>query len=881
MLRGEPGIGKSALLDYAADQAEGMPLLRTAGVQTDVELTFAALHELLYPVLNRLRALPGPQAAALGGAFGTAPGRGDDRFLVAVAVLTLLAEVAGDTGAVCLVDDAQWVDQASADALVFVARRLEAEGVVILFAARDGEPQDFRAPGLRERRLTGLDPAAAHDLLTEVAPELTDDVEEQLIGRTGGNPLALLELPPLLTPLQKTGAEPLPEPLPLGHSLERIFIERVARLPEPTQDLLLVGATEEMGNLATVLLAAATLGVQPEALEPAERAGLISAQDGRWQFRHPLVRSAIYRHATFSRRQSAHLAIASVLDDVLDMDRRAWHRAAASLGPDDDVALALERSADRARLRSGVVAAANALERAGQLTADGALRGRRWLAAAENAWLAGQRERAKALLEAAEPVLVRRLDRARALQLSGLIEMRSGMPKEAYRLLIASATAFAELDGHAALKTLVYAGEAASFIGDSAMAAEVGRLALVVPQGDADEDALMVGLLAGLAAVLSGDAPGGIAMLREVVVGAERFDSPEQLLWAGRAALYVGDLAAAQALYSRGAERARTTGAVRMLATVLDRVGWAAAIAGCPAEAEAAANEGLRLSGELGLDAGVALGSLAVVTAIRGNEPVCRETARRAHELAAARQLPIVAASAEWALGLLELGLGRPEKALTRLAGLTGGGEHSHQGILLWAFPDLVEAAARAGRPEVCRPGLERFERWALGTGYPAPKAAVARCHGLLGEGNDAIGHLTAALQHDGKAERPFERARTELALGEVLRRARQRVEARTHLRSALEVFDGLGAVPWADRARVELRASGETARKRDPSTLDRLTPQEVQIARFAGEGFSNMEIAAKLFLSSRTVEYHLAKVFTKLDLTSRKGLMRMDLDRR
>jgi DNA-binding CsgD family transcriptional regulator len=643
-----------------------------------------------------------------------------------------------------------------------------------------------------------------------------------------------------------------------------------------------VGATEETGNLAIVLRAAETIGVPPEALAPAEHTHLISTQDGRWQFRHPLVRSAIYRNASFPRRQSAHLAIAAVLDDALDVDRQAWHRAAATIGPDADVALALERTAGRARSRSGVAAAADALDRAGQLTADGAVRGGRWLAAAENAWLAGQRDRALALLEATGPLMLQPLDRARALQLGGIIEMRTGMPNEAYRLLVASARAFTDVDSHAALKTLVYAGEAASFIGDPAMAVEVGTLALALEQDGTDDDTSMAGLLSGLAAVLSGDPAGGIRTLRNVVQAAEGFDDAEQLLWAGRAALYVGDLTAARMLYLRGAEHARATGAAGMLATILDRVAWAAAIAGCPADAEAAANEGLRLSSDLGLDAGVALGGLAVATAIRGSEAPCQGIAQRAQALAAARQLPIVAASAQWALGLLDLGLGRPEDALARLLGLTGGTEYSHQGILLWAFPDLVEAAARAGRPETCRPALERFEGWALGTGFPAPKAAAARCHGLLSEGDQAVQHFTAALEHDGRAERPFERARTELALGEVLRRSRRRVDARTHLRHALEVFERLGAAPWTDRARAELRASGETSHRRDLSgTLDSLTPQELQIARLAGEGLSNREIAAKLFLSSRTVEYHLAKVFTKLDLTSRRELFGMDLDRR
>jgi ATP/maltotriose-dependent transcriptional regulator MalT len=313
-----------------------------------------------------------------------------------------------------------------------------------------------------------------------------------------------------------------------------------------------------------------------------------------------------------------------------------------------------------------------------------------------------------------------------------------------------------------------------------------------------------------------------------------------------------------------------------MLAIVLDRKAWTEAIAGRPAEAEAAAEEGLRLAGELGLDAGVALGSLSLVHAIRGDRQACHATAERAYDLAQARHMRIVAASADWALGVLELGRGRPDEALDRLQALTG--RNGHPGILLWAAPDLVEAAARAGRPDTCRVVLERFEGWATGSGLPVPAAAVARCHGLLATGERAVEHFSAALRHDDARQRPFERARTELALGEALRRLHRRSEARTHLRSAMEALERLGAAPWADRARAELRASGETARKRDRSTINQLTPQELQITRFVSEGASNPDIAAKLFLSRRTVEYHLHKVFTKLGVTSRVELTKIDL---
>ena len=877
VVRGEAGVGKTALLGYAAEHATHLRVLRGAGVESEVALPFAALHQLLHPVIDRLSALPAPQAAALGGAFGMTPGRGDDPFLVAVAVLTLLAEVSGDSGLLCLVDDAQWLDQASADALVFVARRLQAEGVVILFAARDGERRSFTAPGLPERRLAGLGPRPAAALLDEFTPGLNERVRAHLVDYTAGNPLALLELPTLLSTAQRAGFEALPEPLLLGRSIERIFAARVTDLPTTTQQLLLVGAAAETGNIATILRAAATFGIGPEALDDAERAGLLHVDGGTLQFRHPLVRSAVYQRATLTSRQDAHRSLAAIMRGPEDVDRRAWHLAAATVEPDADVAGALEDSADRARRRGGVAAAADALERAAQLTEHQSERGRRLLAAAQDAWLAGQRDRAAALLAAAEPAVEEQALAARAKQLGGLIELRRGMPDKAYRLLIDGATAVLDLHPHTALETLVLAGEAAAFIGDPALAAEVGRLAQAVAPGTAPDDRLMVSLLGGLASALGGDAAGGTSMLREVVDGARRMSDPAQLLWAGRAALYLGELDVARALYERGADQARLSGAVGMLAIVLDRQAWTDAIAGRPAEAEAKAEEGLRLAGELGLDAGVALGSLALVHAMRGAEQSCRTAAENAHALADARRLRIVAASADWALGLLELGLGRPGDALDRLLALTGSG--GHPGILLWAAPDLVEAAARAGRPDICRAVLERFERWATGNGLPVPAAAVARCHGLLATGDRAIEHFRAALQHDHLVQRPFERARTELALGEALRRQHRRSEARTHLRNAMEALERLRAAPWADRARTELRASGETARKRDPSTVDQLTPQELQIARFASGGDSNPDIAAKLFLSRRTVEYHLHKVFTKLGVTSRVQLTRVDLE--
>ena len=483
VIRGEPGVGKTALLEYAADHAAGLRVLRGTGVQSEVNLPFAALHQLLYPVLDQIPALPGPQSAALGAVFGLTPGRSDDPFLVAVSVLTLVSEVSAGEGLLCLVDDAQWLDGPSADALIFVARRLQAEGVVLLFGARDDDQRDFAAPGLAESRLAGLEPVAAAALLRATASGLADGVLDQLVARTTGNPLALLELPTMLSAAQRSAVATLPEPLPLGRSVERIFAERISRLSAAAQHLLLVGAAEETGDLATVLRAAELAGIGLDALEGAEQAGLVSARNGKLQFRHPLVRSAVYDRATFASRRSVHRDLAAILERTEDVDRIAWHLPAAAVEPDESVAAALENSADRARRRSGAGTAADALERSAQLTSGRGERGRRLTAAAYYAWLAGQRDRAAMLLPDADQLVEDRAQRARVMQLGGLIELRRGMPDKAYRLLVDSAAAFADVDPRTALETLVLAGEAAAFIGTPALAAEVGALAAAVPAG--------------------------------------------------------------------------------------------------------------------------------------------------------------------------------------------------------------------------------------------------------------------------------------------------------------------------------------------------------------------------------------------------------------
>jgi DNA-binding CsgD family transcriptional regulator len=883
IVRGEAGVGKTALLTYAGDHAGDMPVLRSAGVEAESEFPFAALHQLVRPVLDRVGTLPTRQAAALGAAFGTAERVGEDRFLVSVALLTLLAEVAEKRGLLCLVDDAQWLDRASADALVFTARRLEAEGVVLLMAARDDALRGFGAPGLAELRLRGLDDESADALLVEQSPvEMDHKVRNQLRASAAGNPLALVELPQALSEAQLAGRQPLPEPLPIGAAMERIFLERTRRLPAATQTLLLVAAAEDTGELGIVLRGAQQLGAVELDLDPAETANLVVVTAQRLSFRHPLVRSAIYQSATFTQRRAAHQALAAVLDGEAEADRRAWHLAAAATTPDAAVADELERAAERAAHRGGHAAAAAALERAAELTAPVPPRVRRLLSAAEAAWLAGLSEHARALVERAAQLPSPPRLGADLEHLRGSIELGSGTPANAAAVLVAGSELVRQLDPQKAASMLTDASLAAWMEGDFGRAAETRRrLATLLPANPTA--AVAAHLYVGLSELVQGDLSEAEPLLRDVTALAEASKEPHWLFVAGAAAMFLGDDARALALLTQAVRRARAQGAVGALPSVLAPLATLQMWSGRYGGAMADATEGLRLAEETG-QANFAAHHRAVlawVAAIQGDEEACRTAATAALSHALARGLGPAAAIAGWALGLLDLGAGRPGQAVQRLEAMMAAGPgESHPMSKVFAAPDLVEAAVRSGREPQARMALARFEAWARPTRTNWGLAVVARCHGLLTDGPEADGHFQHALALHTTSGRAFDAARTGLLYGEALRRRRRRAEARRHLRAALEAFERLGAAPWAERARTELRASGETARKRDPSTIGQLTPQELQIARFVGQGATNREIAAQLFLSPRTVDHHLRNVFVKLGISSRAELIRLpDLD--
>jgi DNA-binding CsgD family transcriptional regulator len=897
VVRGEAGVGKSALLDHAAGRAEGMTVLRAAGVESEAELPFAALHQLLRPVLGLAGRLPGHQAAALAGALGLEPTGerdaergsgglkprppdGRDRFLVSVAVLSLLAEAADGRPVLGLVDEAQWLDRSSAEALGFAARRLEAEGVVLLFAARDGDPREFPADGLPELRLDGLDPEAAAALLAAAAgADLPAAVVGPLVERTGGNPLALLELPGALDAGQLAGRAPLEDVLPLTARLERTFGERVRRLPEEARTLLLVAAAETTGDPATVLRAGARLGVDAGALDQAEAAGLVRTGE-RLRFRHPLVRSAAYRTASFAARQAAHRALAEVLAGEDAADQRAWHLAAATVGPDDTAAAELERSADRARRRGGHAAAAAALERAGELTGDDPERGRRLAEAAGAAWLAGQADRAAALADRAQPLATDLRSQAALAHLRGSVEASRGIALDATAMLVAASELAAPVDPSHALTMLVEASEIASYAGDVTPTAELGRRAAALPVTDKTGEFLS-DLLQGMGLVAEGDGAAGEPRLRRAIALAGTMNHPRRLMWAGVAAFFVGDNAAGDALFARAAAKARQDGAVGLLPQALEYLAPVELVAGRLDAAAATAGEGLRLARDTGNDTSACrhLCTLAHLAAIRGDEDACRTNAAEALDRAAARGLGLPATLAANALALLDLGMGRPADALGRLQRLLAAAPGAGSPFFaVYTVPDLVEAAVRAGQPAAATAPLAAFERLATMAGTPDLLAQLARCQGLIGPEEAAAGRFEEALALQEGQARPFDLARTELAYGEALRRARRRGEARAHLRGALEIFQRLEAAPWAERAGAELRATGETARRRDPSTLSQLTPQELQIVQLVGEGGTNREIGAQLFLSRRTIDYHLRNVFVKLGVSSRAELIRLAL---
>ena len=874
VVRGEPGIGKTALLEYAASRAPGFRVVRAGGVESEMELPFAGLHQLCGPMLGLLEQLPGPQRDALRVAFGLAEGDAPDRFLVGLAVLSLLADTAGDQPLFCLVDDAQWLDQSSLQSLAFVARRLLADPVALIFAVR--EPGDeHELPGLPELTVTGLGDLDARVLLASAARGRLDaQVADRIVAETRGNPLALLQLPRGLSPADLAGGFWLPDTGPLASRIERSFQRQFQSLPRETQRLLLTAAAEPAGDVSLLWRAAALQQIPAGAAAPAEAAGLVELAV-RVRFGHPLVRSAIYQAAAAGDRRAAHRALAEATDPDADPDRRAWHRAHAAVGPDEAVAAGLERSAGRAQARGGAAAAAAFLQKAVELTPDPARRAARALAAAQAKFDAGAPDAAYKLLAEAEIGPLDDLQRASLERLRAQLAFSLTRGSDAPPLLLSAARRLAPLDAGLARETYLEALGAAIFagrLGGSVGLREAAEAARTAPQARQPPRAIDL-LLDGLATRFTEGYAAGVAPLRLALHTFCRGDGrgEDDIRWLGLASRVAPDLWDDEAwdeLATRQVRLARAAGALNILPIALAHRAGVCVHSGEFAAAAALIEEADAITQATGT---APLGHIALMLAAsRGQEARALELIDASIHDATARGEGRLITLAECAAAVLHNGLGHYHRAF---AAAQRACERDDLGLFAEALIELVEAGTRIGEPEAVATALETLAERTHAGGTEWALGIEARSRALLSHGQAADALYREAIGRLGRSRMAVHLARAHLLYGEWLRRENRRLDAREPLRAAYEMFSSIGAGGFAERARRELVATGETVRKRTVETLTELTGQEAQIARLARDGQTNQEIAAQLFISPRTVEWHLGNVFTKFGITSRKDL--------
>jgi DNA-binding CsgD family transcriptional regulator len=887
MLRGEPGIGKTALLEHTVRSARDMRVARVTAVPSEQELDFAALHQLLVPFLGALDRLPRPQREALASAFGLVAAAPPDQFLVGVAAWTLIRAAALEQPVLCVVDDAQCLDKASADALGFLARRLSADPVAMLLAIRDDEQQPA-FEGLPELALTGLPDDAAQDLLASAAEpgrRLDQGVARRIGAAIAGHPLALIELSRRLSAAELEGTLPLPEPLPVGERLGSAFLHRVRAFPPAARTFLLLAAAEPSGEPGLLWMAAERLGVGAGV---ADTPGLerILQFDPYLAFRHPLMRSALYYGAAASARKRAHEALAAGSASARDPDRRAWHLAAAASGTDEELAGELARSADRARARGDWGRCAAFLERAAVLTPDRARRAARTLATAEARLNAGEPRVAAALVERAGPHLDDPLSQFRAKRLQGAVRVVLGKPAEASAILLDAARALQPLHMGQAWETLLEAFEAAMAAGRFARGAGVAEVLQAVraaPHPD-NAHASAAGLaLDGFAALDEHRDQAGIARLRQAITvtaaqqalgavsGGEDREQLRFVYIAPLAAYELLDDAALHASCARAVARARSHGSPTVLAWALGLLSYSEALAGRFAAAQTATAEARRLTAATGVadDLRTGISELAVL-AWRGRESAARTLAAARLRDATQAGYGFVIGFTATALTVLELGAGNYQAALRHAMTSSWDGMPAEVELL----PELIEAAVRCGALSEASAALEKFAPRARAAATPWARGMLLRCQALLATGDDADELYRGAIEHLGRSRIVPQLGRAHLVYGEWLRRRHRRRDARAELYSACDILDRIGAEAFAGRARVELLATGEHVRKRDPAAeLTELTPQELRIARLASTGASNHEIASQLFISANTVAYHLRKVFRKLQVTNRAAL--------
>jgi DNA-binding CsgD family transcriptional regulator len=875
VLRGEAGIGKTALLDHLNGQATGCRVVRVAGVESEMELAFAGVHQLCTPLLDHVDGLPAPQRDAICTAFGLVAGEAPDRFLVALGVLSLLSAVAEERPVLCLVDDAQWLDQVSAQIFAFVARRVLAEAVALVLAVR--EPSNRRElDGLPERTIGGLSTGAARRLLDSVSPvRLDEQVRDRIVAETRGNPLALLELPRGLTPAELAGGFAVPGTRPLASQIEQSFLRRIEALPLPARQLLLIAAAEPVGDAALQRRAAARLGIGTDAQAAAEADGLVEFR-AQVRFRHPLVRSAAYRAGDVQERQAAHEALAEVTDARLDPDRRAWHRAHAAAGPDEAVAAELERSADRAQRRGGVAAAAAFLERAVELTEDSARRADRALAAAQAKHDAADFDAADALLTAAEVGPLDDLQRARQARLQAEITFARSRGSDAPPVLLAAAERLVPLDDRLARETYLEALGAAVFagrLGTGPTLLEVAEAARRAPPAPSPPRSIDL-LLDGAAMRLTDGYEASVPQLRRTL---EQFRNQAEgdggMRWFWLAWILASELWD-DALWdelTKGAVRfARDSGSLWQLAMALVYRAGVHVHTGEFDVATAMRDEADAIAAATGYAPfGYASGLLVMW---RGDEAKVREQFGWAIPNAKARGEGRALSQFGQMSAILYNGLGRYEEALSAARQAC---EYEDLGVRGFALVELVEAAVRCSEDAAAAEALRELEHRSVPAGTDWALGMLARSQALLSPGPAADALYVEAIERLGRTRIVVHLARAHLIYGEWLRREQRRREARDQLRTAYERFDRMGADAFAERARRELLATGETARKRSVSAPDLLTPQEAQVARLAAAGRTNPEIGNELFISSKTVEYHLRKVFTKLGVANRRELRR------
>jgi DNA-binding CsgD family transcriptional regulator len=874
VVRGEAGIGKTALLDYCAGQASDFRIARIVGMESEMELPFAGLHRLCAPMLAEIYRLPDPQQNALRVAFGLTSGNAPDRFLVALAALGLLAEAALQRPLLCVVDDAQWIDDASGQIFGFVGRRILADSVLMLFAIREPS-EDRHLIGCPELLLHGLSDNDARALLEIAARGRVDaNVRDRMVAEGRGNPLALLELPKGVSAVELAGGFPVPDSRDLAGQLEEHFLRRMKALPEATQRLMLIAAADPTGNVALLVRAAQTLGIGRDAAEVADAEQLVEI-GATVRFRHPLTRSAVYSGASSENRRAAHLALAAAMDPETDPDRRAWHRALAAGEPDEEVASELERSASRAQSRGGLAAAAAFLQRSVALTQDPQRRAGRALAAAQAQVQTGAFDEALRMLAATEMDAQNELQRARVDLLRGHIALAAGPGTEASAQLLKAAKRLEPLDANLARETYLDAWGAAMYAGrpgnsDQLRVASEAALAGPAAPGLPRLPDL---LLDGLSLLATQGLAAATPTLREAVAAfpSEELSVEKGLQWgtlAAAAACMLWDFDSVQAVMARQSELARNAGALVPLCFTLTGDVFVAAWRGDFARAAALAAELDALSDATGVHQ-VPMGAL-LLAALTGDEPQSSTFLESATNHARARGESMAFQLGLWTTAILSNGTRHYEQALSRSLQAREGPAHH---LAAWALPELIESAVRTGNDAVAVDAFERLAELTGPSGTDWARGIVARSQALVSDDETAEEHYRDAIECLSRTALRPEHARTHLLYGEWLRHVKRRADAREQLRRAYDMCSEIGMLAFGRRALHELQATGETVRKREDNARSNLTPQEEHIARLALEGRTNAEIGAQLFISARTVEWHLRKVFMKLGITSRKGL--------